>query len=300
MPKTVVIAGGTGLIGTRLLPMLQERGYTVRILTRQPKSQEQYAWSPSANTIDEKALVGADYIINLAGAGIADGRWTDSRKRELIDSRVQSAETIRMALSRMKHQPLAYVSASAIGYYGNTGEQNCLETDQPADDSFMPRCCEAWEAAAVKAGAQAGRTAILRIGIVLAKEGGALKEVAKPLYAGLGAYFDDGKAWWSWIHRDDMCRMLIWAMENEAASGIFNAVAPNAVRNYDLVKATAKAMGRSGAILLPTPAFTLRLALGEMSAVVLNSNLVSSEKVQKAGFSFTFDAIEGALADIFV
>jgi uncharacterized protein len=299
MPKIVVVAGGTGLIGTRLLPMLLERGYTVRTLTRQPKSPEQYAWSPSSNTIDEKALVGADYIINLAGAGIADGRWTDSRKRELIDSRVQSAETIRMALDRMKHRPAAYVSASAIGYYGNTGEKKCIETDRPAEDTFMPRCCEAWEAAAIKTGALANRTAILRIGIVLAKEGGALKEVAKPLYAGLGAYFDNGKAWWSWIHRDDMCRMLIWAMENEAASGVFNAVAPQAVRNYDLVKATAKAMGRSGAILLPTPAFALRLALGEMAAVVLNSNLVSGEKAQKAGFQFTFDTVEGALADIF-
>lgn len=299
MPKTVVVAGGTGLIGTRLLSMLEEQGYTVRILTRQPKRPEQYAWSPSTNTIDEKALVDADYIINLAGAGIAEGRWTDSRKRELIDSRVQSAETIRMALDRMKHRPLAYISASAIGYYGNTGEQACLETDQPVDDSFMPRCCDAWEAAAIRTGALAKRTAILRIGIVLAKEGGALKEIARPLYAGLGAYFDDGKAWWSWIHRDDMCRMLIWAMKNEAVSGVFNGVAPNAIRNYDLVKATAKAMGRSGAILLPTPAFALRLALGEMSAVVLNSNLVSSEKVQKAGFQFTFDTIDTALEAIF-
>jgi uncharacterized protein (TIGR01777 family) len=158
----------------------------------------------------------------------------------------------------------------------------------------MVACCDLWEQAADRIAALGIRTVKLRIGIVLAREGGALAEIAKPVRFGLGAYFGDGKAWYSWIHRDDMCRMLLWAADQPQISGVYNAVAPQPVQNYDFVKTTARAMGR-WALMAPAPAFALRIALGEMSAVVLNSNRVSAQKVVDAGFQFQFPELEGAL-----
>jgi hypothetical protein len=239
-----------------------------------------------------------DAVINLAGAGIADKRWTPERKCELIDSRVQSAATLREALKNTPELPKTYVSASAIGYYGNSGETKMDEHDAPADESFMVDCCRQWEEAAEKAGALGMRTVLLRIGIVLARDGGALPEVSRTLKFGVGGYFADGKAWWSWIHIDDVCRMFLWALENESAEGIYNAVAPFPERNLDLVKKTAKAMGKA-AVFVPAPAFALRAALGEMSAVILNSNLVSAEKITTEGFVFKYPRVEEALEALF-
>jgi uncharacterized protein (TIGR01777 family) len=153
-------------------------------------------------------------------------------------------------------------------------------------------------AAAAGVAALGIRTAVLRIGVVMAKEGGALAEFVKPLRFGLGAYFGDGRAWYSWIHRDDLCRIFLWAMENPSVSGVYNAVAPHPARNSDLVRAAAKAM-RQWAVFVPAPSFAMRLVFGEMSAVILNSNLVSADKLLKAGFSFKYPDLEGALADIF-
>lgn len=294
----VLLAGGTGLIGQHLAAMLREKNYEVRTLTRTPKGSGQYAWNPAAGTLDEAALQGVDAVINLAGAGIAERRWTAARKRDIIQSRVQSARTLRSAFERTGQKPRVYLSASAIGYYGNSGERRMTETDAPVGGGFMVDCCSQWEAAADEVAALGIRTVKFRIGIVLAKEGGALAEFVKPLYFGLGAYFADGKAWYSWIHRDDVCRLFLWAIENQAVEGVYNAVAPHPVRNKDLVKAIARARRRP-AIIAPAPAFALRLVLGEMSEAVLNSNLVAADKVNKAGFEFRYPEIGGALAEIF-
>jgi uncharacterized protein len=297
MPTTL-LAGGSGLIGKRLSEILRAQGHSVRLLTRTPRGEGQFAWNPAAGTLDEAALEGVDFVVNLAGAGIADRRWTAARKRELVQSRVQSAEVLRRAFEREAKRPRAYVSASAIGFYGNSGEDLMLETSAPADQSFMVECCQKWEQAADAVAALGIRTVKLRIGVVLATEGGALAEFVKPLRFGLGTYFADGQAWYSWIHRDDVCRAFVWALENESVEGIFNAVAPQPVRNRDLVQATARAM-RQPVLMLPAPAFALRLMLGEMSAVVLNSNRVSAEKIERAGFQFDFPTLEGALGEIF-
>jgi len=296
--KTILIAGGTGLIGVRLQTMLKDKGYAVRLLTRTPAGDDQYGWDPAIGQIDERALLGVDAVINLAGAGIADGRWTPARKKLLIDSRVQSAKLLREVFQRIKVLPGTYLSASAIGYYGNSGERRMFETDQPVDQSFMVECCAEWEEGAEEVAALGIRTVVFRIGVVLAKEGGALAEFVKPLRLGMGAYFADGKAWYSWIHRDDLCRMFVWALENTQLEGVYNAVAPEPARNKDLVKATAKAM-RQPALIVPAPSFALRLALGEMSAVVLNSNLISDEKIRATGFVFHFPDLQSALQDIF-
>jgi uncharacterized protein (TIGR01777 family) len=297
MPTTL-LAGGSGLIGKRLSEMLHAQGHSVRLLTRTPRGEGQFAWNPAAGTLDETALEGIDYVINLAGAGIADRRWTAARKRALVESRVQSADVLRRAFERSGLRPRAYISASAIGYYGDSGEALMAEASAPADQSFMVECCQKWEQAADAVAALGIRTVQLRIGVVLATEGGALAEFVKPLRFGLGTYFADGQAWYSWIHRDDVCRAFIWALENEAAEGVFNAVAPQPARNRDLVRATARAM-RQPVLMLPAPAFALRLMLGEMSAVVLNSNRVSAEKIERAGFQFEFPALESALGEIF-
>lgn len=299
--QTVLIAGGTGLIGKHLQELLKNNGVRVKVLTRTPRFEGQFAWDPDKGTIDEKAFDGVDAVINLAGAGIADKRWTPARKRLLIDSRVKSAYTLRDAFERTGFRPEVYVSASAIGIYGNSGEY--IQTEKSAIEAgggkpFMVDCCLQWEAAADHVAALGIRTVKLRIGVVMAKEGGALAEFVTPLRLGLGAYFGDGKAWYSWIHYRDVCRMVEWAIENKSVNGVYNAVAPNPVRNINLIKATAKAM-RKWAVFMPAPGFLLRMWLGEMSAVVFNSNRVSAEKAVQSGFVFEFPEIDGALKDIF-
>ena len=297
MPTTL-LAGGSGLIGSRLAAMLREQGHSVRLLSRHAHGAGEYAWDPAKGVLDDAALEGVDYIINLAGAGIADRRWTASRKRELIESRVQSTRVLVQALQRSGLRPKAWVSASAIGFYGNSGEQIMQETDTPVDRSFMVHCCEEWENVVDEAAALGIRTVKLRIGVVLAKEGGALAEFVKPLRFGLGAYFGNGKAWYSWIHHDDVCRAFIWALDHPEVSGVWNAVAPHPVRNKALVQAIARAM-RQPALIVPAPAFVMRLMFGEMSAVILNSNNISAEKIQQAGFQFQYPDLDGALQAIF-
>lgn len=296
--STILIAGGTGLIGTRLTAMLLEQGHTVRLLSRSPKGEGQYFWNPRAGEIDVAAMQDVDFVVNLAGAGIADKRWTASRKKELVESRVQSANVLRRAIEAMKNRPKAYLSASAVGYYGDSGEALMTEDSAPANGGFMVDCCSLWEAAANQMASIGLRTLTFRIGIVLAREGGALAEVIKPLRFGLGTYFGSGLAWWPWIHRDDVCRAFIWAMEQETISGVFNLVAPFPERGKTLIKQTAVAM-KQPTVFLPAPALALRLALGEMAAVVLNSNRVSAEKLTQSGFEFRWPRLDEALRDIF-
>jgi uncharacterized protein (TIGR01777 family) len=298
MEKTILLAGGTGLIGTRLSLLLRERGYVVRLLTRTPGNADEFKWNPLKGELDESALQNIDYVVNLAGAGIADKRWTADRKRDIVMSRVQAAQVLAKAFTRMDIKPKAYISASAIGYYGNSGEQFMTEADAPVDNSFMVECCQQWEAAADTMLGLGIRTVKLRIGIVLAKEGGALAEVVKPLHWGLGTYFGNGRAWWSWIHRDDLCRMILWAFENTAITGVFNAVAPQPVRGLAFTQTVAKAINQK-AVFLPAPEFALKLILGEMAVVVLNSNHISGRKVEQAGFEYSYPDLQGALAAIF-
>lgn len=298
MPLTILIAGGTGFIGSRMSELFNAKGHTVRLLTRAPRGDGQFGWDLTSGTIDDNAVTGADIVINLAGAGIADGRWTKARKKIIVDSRVQSAHLLRDAFQRMKHFPKAYISASGIGYYGNSGESWVYETDTPADRSFLVECCAAWEQGAEAIGALGIRTVILRTGIALGKSGGALREIAKPIHFGIGAYFADGRAWYSWIHLDDLCKMFLWAAETSTAEGVFNAVSPHPSRNIDFITATAKAM-RQPVLFVPVPAFGLRLILGEMADTVLFSNLVSADKVIQAGFHFQYPELSGALEQIY-
>lgn len=296
--KQILIAGGTGLIGARLIPLLTKSGWNVRILTRQPKGPGQFFWDPGAGKIDPAALQGVQAVINLAGAGIADKRWTPERKRELIESRVKAADVLFQHLTGQPEPPAVYLSASAIGYYGNSGEAWMTEESAPVEESFMVDCCRQWEDAADRFSQAGIRTVKFRIGVVLAKEGGALAEIIKPVKFGLGAYFGDGQAWWPWIHREDVCRAFLWALEETSAKGVYNLVAPNPERGKTLVAETAQAMGRK-VIMAPAPVLVLKLMLGEMSAVILNSNRVSADKLLKSGFVFQYPQLEPALHHIF-
>lgn len=297
MKRTFLLAGGTGFIGSRLADLLRSQGHEVRLLTRTPQGPGQFGWDPAAGRIDDDAVRGADVVVNLAGAGIAERRWTPARKKLIIESRVQSANVLRDAFQRLSYQPQAYLAASAIGYYGNSGEPWMNENDAPADQGFLVESTTAWEQATETIGALGIRTVVFRIGIVLETSGGALRELIRPLRLGIGGYFGDGQAWYSWVHRDDVCRMFLWAAENPKVEGIYNAVAPNPARNKDLVKATAKAM-RQPALFVPGPVFGLRLVFGEMADAILNSTRVSAEKIIHAGFHFQYPDLDGALTHI--
>ncbi len=296
---SVLIAGGSGLIGRRLSVMLTEQGHCVMLLSRKANSDAgftTFTWHPAEGKIDHQAIRQADVIINLAGAGIADTHWTPTRKREIIDSRVQSTRLLLESIQCTGHNPRCYLSGSAIGIYGDRGEE-FLDEYADSGAGFLAESCLAWEAA-IREVANAGvRTVALRIGIVLSTQGGALEKMLIPARLGAGVYFGSGRQWYSWIHIDDVCRMFIHAMEQEYMTGFYNAVAPNPVRNKELVVALQRAL-RLPPIVLPAPTPVLRLAMGEMADVVLNSTRVTSQKISDAGFRFEHPHLSEALADL--
>jgi uncharacterized protein len=302
--QTVLITGGTGLVGKALGQALLSKGYRVIILTREISRQPSIAhltyanWNVEQQTIDKQALVSADYIIHLAGAGVADKRWTAKRKKEILDSRVNSSKLIVDSLQTVQHNVKAVVSASAIGWYGSDAvvpnPTPFVETDQPHTD-FLGSTCKLWEASIEPVTAAGIRLVKLRTGIVLSKDGGALKEFLKPLKFGVAAVLGNGKQMISWIHIDDLISMYIAAIENEKMSGAYNAVAPVPVSNKQLTLTLAKSR-KTFFIPIHVPSFMLKIILGEMSVEVLKSATVSSSKIEDAGFLFRFSAIDKALA----
>ncbi len=294
---TVLIAGGSGLIGKRLSFLLNEKGYNTIFLSRQKKSDTRYyLWDIQKGTIDASAIEKSDYVINLAGAGIVDKRWTEKRKKVLIDSRTQTAQLLKDSFKKIK-KPKAYISASAIGFYGNRGDEWLTEDSKSQPEDFLSKCTIAWEDAANEITDLNIRTTILRIGIVLSMNGGALPEMILPLKFGARVSFGNGKAYYPWVHIDDVCNMFIWAIENEKANGIYNAVAPEPLMIKDLVKEIQKARG-GFAFPFPAPSFGLRLVMGEMAEMLLNSSRVSSNKILDEGYKFSFSEIQPALKNI--
>jgi uncharacterized protein (TIGR01777 family) len=297
--KNVLITGGTGHIGARLTELLLARGYKVSHLSRRQVSTpgvNTFHWDVIKGEIDTQCIDGVDVIIHLAGEGIADKRWTAQRKKAIIDSRTESIRLIYKLLRNGRHQVKTVISASAIGYYGDRGNQIIDENSLPADD-FLANCCMAWEAA-VDEGKQMGlRVVKFRTGVVLDKEG-ALQKMARPIKWDLGSPLGSGRQWVSWIHVQDLIDMYLFAIGNEAIQGVYNAVTPNPVTNKQLTKAIAKQLRRP--LWLPNiPAFVLKLLLGEMSAIVLCSDKVSSQKIEHAGFKFKYPFIAGALKEIY-
>jgi uncharacterized protein (TIGR01777 family) len=306
---TVLISGGTGLIGTALADSLLRRGYQVIILTRQPKQEAgneagaAYAvWDTEKQHIDSEAIRTADYIVNLAGAGVAEKRWTKKRKKEILDSRVKSGTLLVKALGETANQVKAVISMSAIGWYGPDAarlEQKSFKEDDPPHPDFLGKTCQAWEQSILPVAAvHQKRLVVLRTGIVLANEGGALQEFKKPLKFGTAAILGSGNQIISWIHIDDLVRMIIYAIETETVKGVFNAVAPHPVSNKELTLTLARE--KKGRFFIPVyvPAFLLRWILGEMSVEVLKSATVSCEKIRQAGFTFLYPSITAAIRQL--
>jgi uncharacterized protein (TIGR01777 family) len=300
----VLITGGTGLLGTALTRMLLEKGHEVIILTRTAKRSGNAAcsyavWNVEAQTIDSKAVAAADYIIHLAGAGVADKRWTNSRKKEIVDSRTQSSALLVTALAKVPNQVKAVVSASAIGYYGDDAKRppkrKSFTEDMRADKAFLGETCRLWEESIDPVQNAGIRLVKLRIGIVLSNDGGALPEFKKPIKFGIAGVLGSGQQIISWIHIDDLCRMLVFAIERENLQGVYNAVAPAPVRNKDLTILLAEKMKGRFFVHAHVPVFVLKAMLGEMSIEVLKSTTVSCEKIRTAGFDFKYATIEAAL-----
>lgn len=298
--KTVLITGASGLIGTQLSQMLSAKGYIVVHLGRKSTRKSVYPtffWDVEKGEIDTNAFKNVDAIVHLAGAGVADSRWTEDRKRQIINSRVNSGRLLHETLKNTPNQVKVFVSASAVGYYGNRYQEVLTETAQPTNE-FLSRTTQNWEDASAQMAELGIRTVILRIGIVLSEKGGALPQTALPLKMRIGTYFGSGKQYYSWIHIDDVCTAFIHALQTPSMSGVYNAVAPKPVTNKEFVRNIAVAMGKP-AVFVPAPAFILQLAMGEMAHLVLDSAYVSADKLIESGFIFEYPKIELALKEIY-
>jgi len=299
MPKNVLITGASGLVGTRLTELMQQKGYHVSHLSRRtsPGSTQAFQWDIKNGKLDERALIGVDTIIHLAGAGIADKPWTDNRKKEILESRTRSTSLLHRTLKNSKHHVKTFVSASAIGYYGDGGPDQIFHEDDRASNDFLANVVKDWENAVDQISTTGIRVVKLRIGILLSEKGGALAEIVKPIKWGVGAPLGSSKQLMSWIHIDDVCNMFIKAVEDQSMVGVYNAVGPTPTTNAELTKTIAKILGRP--LWLPNiPAFVLKMILGEMASLVLGGSRVSAEKIQRAGFEFLFTDLEYALKSL--
>lgn len=294
---TILITGGTGMIGKALTRALLEKSYNVIILTRnkpdmQYGSRVSYAlWDVKRQTIDKEAIAAADHIVHLAGASVADKRWTVKYKQEIRDSRTKSAELLVKALTDTPNKVKTVLTSSGIGWYGPDPvipNPKPFEEKDPYHDDFLGETCKLWEASLEPVTGIGKRYVKMRTGIVLDHHGGALKEFEKPLKFRVATILGSGKQVMSWIHIDDLVQLYIYAIENEKINGVYNAVAPHPSTHKELMLELAHAKKGNAFIPMPVPEFALKIALGEMSIEVLKSATVSASKVLKEGFSFQY------------
>lgn len=306
--ETVLITGGTGLIGQALTQLLTDHGYQVIILSRQPHTEKNtennlvtYAgWDIRRQTVDKDALAAADHIVHLAGANVGAGRWTAAYKKEILESRTLSSQLLFNALQQHPNKVKKFISASATGYYGNYDSNKSAFTEaSPAAEDFLGTTCQAWESGVLQVESLGKQVVIFRTGIVLSRKGGALKEFYKPLQFGFATILGNGEQWISWIHLQDLVRLYFNAIVNPQLQGIFNAVAPQPVHHKELILTMARAAKGKSFIPAYVPAFALKLTLGEMSVEVLKSVRVSSQKIQDTGFVFSYPDIQAAMEQLF-
>lgn len=289
----ILITGGTGLVGKRLTELLLEKKHNVFILTRNPKKENEFKWDLSKDYIDDDAFENVDYIIHLAGARIADERWTNKRKQVIIDSRVETANLLFKKVSELNITLKGFISASGSNYYGaKTTSTIYVESDKAGND-FLGEVCVKWEDAALQFKKINVPVTVLRTGVVLSAKGGALDKMITPIISPLGS----GKQYMAWIHIDDLCEMYIHTIENNIY-GIFNAVAPESYSNKTFSKILAKVVKRPF-LPIKVPGFLLKLVFGELAIILLEGSRLSEKKIKKNGYSFRFDTLNKALNNLF-
>ncbi len=299
MANSVLITGASGLVGKRLTEILIQKGYQVSHLGRSNRSGAipSFVWDVDKGQMDAQALQGVDAIINLAGTGVAEKRWTPQRKKEILESRTKSCTLLYETLKRTKHRVKALVSASAIGYYGYGLDSKVLTEESLPGNDYLSKVVVDWEKAIDSITSIGIRVVKIRIGIVLSERGGALIEMARPVKWGIGSPLGSGKQMVSWVHLDDLCGIIVKAVGDDSMKGAYNAVAPRPVTNREITKAIGKVLKR--AVWLPNvPGFVLSMVVGEMAAVVVNGATVSSDKIQRAGYEFQFTELDHALDDL--
>jgi uncharacterized protein len=294
----ILMSGASGLVGTALASSLTSAGHAVVRLSRATgaiRTGDVY-WNPISGELDSAAAEGADAMVHLAGASIADGRWTKERKALLRSSRVDATQGLVRALANLKRKPHVFIAASAIGYYGSRGEEILRESSAPGTN-FLANVVREWEAAELEAERASLRTVILRFGVILSKMGGALPRIIVPFRLGLGGRLGSGRQWMSWITLDDVVALIQYALAHEELSGIINAVAPAPVQNSEFAATLGRLMHRP--TIFPVPGFVLRMALGEMAdALLLASQRVLPERLSRAGYSFRQATLEEGLRSV--
>ena len=286
----VIIAGGTGFLGSALAASLRLDGHHVLVMTRHPKAHDEIPWT------DPSVFDGADVVVNLAGEPLDAGRWTDARKASIVETRVKTTETLVKGMSSLAHPPPVFLNGSAVGVYGTHGSEALTEESPPGSD-FLASVCIEWEKAAMAA-AWMTRVVLLRTGLPLDRSGGALPKLALPFRLFAGGRAGSGDQYWSWIHRDDWTRIVRWAIDNPEIKGPINLTAPSPVTNREFTAALAHALHRPA--FAPAPAFALRLAFGEMAdAVILSGQRVLPAKATRNGFEFRYPDLASALRQIY-
>lgn len=295
----VLIAGGTGFLGSALTRRLLSHGHQVSLLSRRPSTPTAappvFHWDPERGEFDGNALTGTDAVVNLAGESLAGRRWTEARKRALVESRVGATRFLVQRMAERSARPSALVSASAVGIYGNRGEE-VLTEESPPGAGFLADVCRAWEEAALPARDLGLRVVAARFGIVLDSRGGALASLLPLFRAGLGGALGNGRQWMSWVSLPDLAAVLEMALERADASGVWNVVSPTPVRNRDFARTLGRMLKRPA--ILPAPAFALRLVLGEMAdEALLSSACVAPKRLTSLGYRFAFEDLDRALGN---
>jgi uncharacterized protein (TIGR01777 family) len=291
----ILVTGSTGLVGSKLVPTLKSKGHqVVRLVRSAPKeSGAEVYWNPEQGTLDANELEGIEGVVHLAGENLAEGRWTEEKKKRIRESRVKGTRLLSETLAELKQKPEALVSASAVGFYGSRGDE-VLSEQSAAGDDFLADVCREWELA-TQAAAQAGvRVVNLRFGVILSGEGGALKKMLFPYRMGVGGKLGSGEQYMSWIAIDDAVGAIEHALADNALRGPVNVVAPDAVTNYEFTKTLGRVLSRP--TIFPVPAFAARLAFGEMAdATLLASQRAEPVRLKESGFVFKYPELEGAL-----
>lgn len=298
MPEKVLITGGSGLIGTRMTEMLLAKGWQVVHLGRRERGGKvrTFRWDPAKSYVDPAAFEGVTKVVNLAGASIAGKRWTESYKREILDSRIQTTRLLFEQLSKNRGTVNRVISASAIGFYGAGSDSDIFSEEHGPGSGFLAEVVSKWEGEARRIGGLGLSLAMVRTGIVLSDKSGALVQMARPIRLGVGAPLGSGGQVISWIHVDDLCGIYLYLMDHDLP-GPFNATAPHPVTNEELTKAIARQLKRP--LWLPhVPAFVLKIVLGQLAEAVLTGSNVSSRKIATAGYSFSFRDVESALRSL--